>query len=520
MADSRIHISLCDGPTTNKQLKPWAGTIDDLVFSFGKAEVGPKDGSYFVRGPFSKPLRENENITRADLLIIDGDKRIDPGTGELMDGAPAPHIAHEALQEMQWPHIVYTSHSHDPDRQYFRWRAIIPAPILTPEELLAMADHAVCGLQRAGCHVANVKENGTWSQAWYLPRKRSEDAHFAVYDGTDADPITRDQVERITEAWKAANAKHGPREMPNKGRSSPSDPTTSIGRYVATYGNPDGITAILERNGYEFKSFDRVNDEVAYRFIAPGSTSGTPGVRVYAGRDDGRWLVYSHHGDSDPLSKLGAVDAFDVFAELEHGGDKGKAVGVYEAGLRAEIEAGQRDYPRYRLLTFNEFSSDPPELEIVENVLPAAGTACIYGRSGTGKTFLTIDLMMAISRGLDDWFGYRVMQSPVVYLALEGAQGMRDRMEAYRMRRLCDIPDAFRILDDRFSLASAEDRSALIKAVRECGLDRPVVVIDTMTRATPGLDLNGPKDMGTVIASVDAIQRELGGLVISNTTLR
>ena len=170
---------------------------------------------------------------------------------------------------------------------------------------------------------------------------------------------------------------------------------------------------------------------------------------------------------------------------------------------------------KYSLLVFDDFASGPPSLEVIEDVLPAEGTACIFGRSGTGKTFLAIDLMLAITRGLDQWFGYRVMQSPVVYLALEGAQGVRDRLDAYRMYNACSIPDNFKILHDRFSLSSVADQDALVEAVQGCGLESPVVVIDTLTRSTPGLDLNGPKDMGTVIDAIDGIQRRLGGLVIS-----
>jgi hypothetical protein len=70
-------------------------------------------------------------------------------------------------------------------------------------------------------------------------------------------------------------------------------------------------------------------------------------------------------------------------------------------------------------------------------------------------------------------------------------------------------------LHDRFGLTEGADRAALIDAVNACGLNKPVVVIDTLTRSTPGLDLNGPKDMGSVIDAVDSIQRKLGGLVIS-----
>lgn len=516
MDDNQIHLSICnerpDAAKDSQILKPWAGCVDDLAEYFGKAVIGDKLGPYFVRGPFSIPHRSDENITRADVLVIDGDKRIDPTTGELQEGAPAPNVAHEALQEMGLPHVIYTSHSHDPDRQHFRWRAIIPAPILTHDELLAMADHVVTEMQAHGCHVANVTENGKWSQPWFFPRIRSAEAPFEFHDGTDADPITRELIEQVTTKWKADRKATRPRERLSAGRSSPVDPSTPIGRYIATKGNPDSMIELLEQHGYILKAFDRVNEQPAYRLLAPTSTTDVPGVHLYAARDDGRWMIHSHHGEHDPLSREPCNDAFEVYSILEHGGDKQKAARAVEKSTNA---ASQSSREGYRLLTFDEFASGEPALEIVENLLPAEGTACIYGRSGTGKTFLTIDLMLAIARGLDDWFGYRVMKSPVVYLALEGAQGMRDRLEAYRMHAACSIPDAFRILNDRFSLASADDRAELIKAVSECGLVRPVVVIDTMTRATPGLDLNGPKDMGTVIAAVDDIQREMGGLVIS-----
>ena len=179
------------------------------------------------------------------------------------------------------------------------------------------------------------------------------------------------------------------------------------------------------------------------------------------------------------------------------------------------------DNPRcngnYTLKTYAEIMSAEVSLELVENILPASGTACIYGQSGAGKTFLAIDLMMAICQGKPEWFGYNVMQRPVVYLALEGMQGIRDRLTAYTLHGYNQPPEdnQCRILDQRFHLHEAADRSALVEAVRAVGFENPVVVIDTMTRATPGLDLNGPADMGTVVDALDDIQRQLGGLIIA-----
>ena len=96
-----------------------------------------------------------------------------------------------------------------------------------------------------------------------------------------------------------------------------------ITRFNATYHPED----LLERNGYRL---------IRGKFLSPDSTSGNPGVTVF--RDAP--LVYSHH--SDLLGDGRAHDAFDVFALLEHGGDKRAA---YEAAVR---KLGMAHKPRSR----------------------------------------------------------------------------------------------------------------------------------------------------------------------------
>jgi putative DNA primase/helicase len=74
---------------------------------------------------------------------------------------------------------------------------------------------------------------------------------------------------------------------------------------------------VLERNGYR-RSRGKRN-----RWIAPSSSTGIPGVLVFA---DGR--CYSHHEGSDRLADRHAHDAFSAMCALEHGGD-------FTAALRA-----------------------------------------------------------------------------------------------------------------------------------------------------------------------------------------
>ncbi len=322
-----LHLSISDGPSNNTALRQWVGSIDDLAELVGKAPVGQKDGSYLVRGPFTLPVRCDANISRADVVIIDGDKRIDPDTGELFDGAPAPHLVHEVLRDRGIQHLLFTTWSHDPERQRNRWRAIVPAPIHSHAELLAVVDHVVEKINQAGVLVANSRENGNWSQAWYLPRRRDLDAPFAFFDGSDGDPIDRATVERIAEAWQAARSATRPDVRRAEGRAAPYDLSTPVGRFNAAYGNPSGIVDMLERRGYRFVEHDLVNGQTGYRLLRPGSQSGIAGVHVYPGARDGRWLVFCHHaGDvldqRDENGRQLALDAFEVFTVLDHRGNK------------------------------------------------------------------------------------------------------------------------------------------------------------------------------------------------------
>lgn len=74
-----------------------------------------------------------------------------------------------------------------------------------------------------------------------------------------------------------------------------------------------GIHATLERYGYR-------RCGTANRYLSPNSKSGLAGVVVF---DDER--AYSHHA-SDPFDNAHTFDAFDLFAQYEHGGDVAAAV--------------------------------------------------------------------------------------------------------------------------------------------------------------------------------------------------
>jgi hypothetical protein len=145
----------------------------------------------------------------------------------------------------------------------------------------------------------------------------------------------------------------------------------------------------------------------------------------------------------------------------------------------------------------------------VKGLLPEQGIAAVYGASGSGKSFLVLDLALALCRG-SAWFGNRVHRCSVTYVCLEGAAGMSLRLKALGET----VPEDLLFLTAPVNLLLTKDLTDLVEAIRAAGAEGGVVVVDTLNRATPGADESSSVDMGQAIAGANAIQRGIGGLVL------
>ena len=168
---------------------------------------------------------------------------------------------------------------------------------------------------------------------------------------------------------------------------------------------------------------------------------------------------------------------------------------------------------RYRLLSAPDLMNMPPLPWLVRGVLPAAGLACLYGASASGKSFLALDLCAAVAGG-GDWFGYRVYGKPVVYVALEGEGGFTQRVQAWQVHHRTTLPARLHFIMQPFALRNMVDVQELAEAVNACGAGGGLLVIDTLNRAAGGADENSSSDMGQIIDATKALQTELGGLVL------
>lgn len=202
-----------------------------------------------------------------------------------------------------------------------------------------------------------------------------------------------------------------------------------------------------------------------------------------------------------PADEPANYDANDYAAE--HGDD----------ALATLLATAKEPVMRFRLLSATQVMNAPPLQWLVRGVLPATGLACIYGASGSGKSFLALDLCTAIAAG-DDWFDCRVKDAPVVYVALEGEAGFSQRVKAWQLHHAKDLPPALRFIMQGFDLRDAGDVSDIASAVNASGCAGGVLVIDTLNRAASGADENTSKDMGELIDACKRLQAELSGLVV------
>lgn len=169
-----------------------------------------------------------------------------------------------------------------------------------------------------------------------------------------------------------------------------------------------------------------------------------------------------------------------------------------------------RPATRYKMKSAGDVMRSDPIRWRIKGVIPERGIAAIFGPSGSGKSFLVVDMAINIAKGAD-WFGYRAKSCPVVYVCLEGEAGLSVRLAAYRAK--CSIPKGIEFIDQPVNLLDTKDLRDLVQAIKVNQMGEGIVIIDTLNRAVPGMDENSSVDMGHAINACKLIQQGLGGLV-------
>lgn len=177
------------------------------------------------------------------------------------------------------------------------------------------------------------------------------------------------------------------------------------------------------------------------------------------------------------------------------------------------------DKPSFPVIWLNDAELPDTAPPILKGLIDPGGFILIYGESGSGKSFFTADIALAVASGLD-WRGRRTTQSTVVYVAAEAGTSILKRFVAARDHRLGEehehIPLA--ILTRGPNLIGGTGAADLLHQFKEIALvgSFPIglVIFDTLSRSMHGGDENSAQDMTLVISAAEQIRDEYGAATI------
>lgn len=190
------------------------------------------------------------------------------------------------------------------------------------------------------------------------------------------------------------------------------------------------------------------------------------------------------------------------------------------------IEEGGEATPKviFEPYSFSDLLSMPPKEWLIEQIFGVGDIGMIYGSPGCGKTFIVIDMIIALCAGRLWSNQFKVFRPlRVAYCAGEGISGLPARFLAAAQHHNIFTLDNFTFYKTIPQLY--EDNAINIPSIKQFTYERQmqqkpkghsldVLVIDTLHTATTGADENSSQDIGKVLQECRLVATTLGCVVV------
>lgn len=156
------------------------------------------------------------------------------------------------------------------------------------------------------------------------------------------------------------------------------------------------------------------------------------------------------------------------------------------------------------------------EAWLLDDLLPASGISFIYGPPSSYKSFIAMDMTLAITSG-SPWHGYECeMPGACLYIAAEGSRGIMERVVAWenhhgKSRGPLAILTVPVMMDDVVMVQAFTE--CLERAQEALGAPIRMVVIDTMARSFNG-DENSAQEVGAFINACSRFSQDIGNCLV------
>ena len=203
-------------------------------------------------------------------------------------------------------------------------------------------------------------------------------------------------------------------------------------------------------------------------------------------------------------------------ARYEPEGDVAADTGLGYEAAEAILAATQAETQDYYFTRATSYLSQPAPLKwVIKNWMPDSGVCMVYGESGVGKTFITLDMACHIAAGLQ-WHGHKTKSGVVVYMAGEGNYGIRQRVTAWCKAHGVQSLDSLLISNKAIDVDSPAAAAQIINAVREVTQEAAVALfIDTVNNHMSG-DENSAKDTRNMLNACNIVARALSASICLN----
>ncbi|MEW5421925.1 AAA family ATPase [Amorphus sp. 3PC139-8] len=230
------------------------------------------------------------------------------------------------------------------------------------------------------------------------------------------------------------------------------------------------------------------------------------GRPVFVGPDHARAVAKRLYGIAKDVRIL-ELPGLPIKGDVDDWLDAGGTVEtLFDLARSAPVYEPEPFRSRFNAIPWAALDAPGPEHEwLIKGVLTRGEISMTAGPSQSGKSFLAVDIAMAVLRGCD-WMRCRTRRGGVIYQAGEGQKGLKKRLRAYRQANglTGNEPMPFVLLPKRLDLYGSDDPTeAFIEEARHWSstFDVPLelIVIDTWATATPGANENDGKDVSAAL---------------------